>query len=33
MVRIADDDWVIIGVRSGPNGGPEVICRPVYERF
>jgi hypothetical protein len=33
MVRIDDDDWVIIEVRSGPNGAPEVICRPVYERF
>jgi hypothetical protein len=33
MVRIDDDDWVIIEVRSGPNGAPEVICRPVYERL
>jgi hypothetical protein len=32
IVRVGGQDWVVIELRGGPNGVPEVVCRPVYDR-
>jgi hypothetical protein len=32
IVRVDGQDWVVIELRGGPNGVPEVVCRPVYDR-
>jgi hypothetical protein len=33
IVRIDEQDWVVIETRGRSSGMPEVVCRSVYERL